>query len=1587
MVVTESPKIDPGQLIVTPHPLLLEGQRNVVWEASANESLYSILMRNVPEMDGQQWIVSIGGLPVERHLWHCVKPKQGQVIEVRGGTGRSALAVVAMIALTYFTFGGGAIAGFTLGTSTALGTLAVQSAVYLAGSMLINKVLAPKVPKSSAQQQDSVYSLSGARNQLRVYEPLPLLFGRVQITPDLLSKPYTWYEGNDQYLALLLCAGINVGRVEEFFNGDTPLASYEGVQVYNAGYTQMPSQQIPLYSNADVIDGGQLLDTNSQPKGQPGAWVQRTTSTDTVKIIVGIEYQLYDKTTKGKDKNNTERVEIQYRPFGTSAWLNFGGQTLTSNKTQLYRAGYSREVTAGQYDVRVRTAGLNTDGSGANAAFTWTTLTSVQLDTADYTGLSRTGIQLKATGQLNGSPDEIRAIGYADPIPVWNGTSYVTQESSNPGAQILAYARGIARSGRLLGGMQLSEDQIDVEGLKAFTLHCAANNYTYDYYIKDARNHEQVISSIALAGFGQVTWAGGKLGIVWAAQDQPLSGVVNMATIRKGEFQVDYNLSNAADGIEYTYLDNQTWETKTLRVPAPGVVTMLNPAQVTGEGVGTEQHAARMARWHLGQSLYQYKDIGYSTDLEHMSYQRLSVLALSHDMTQWGYSGRIVAASIVGGVARLTLNEPVPSPPAGSAYIGVRIPGEKVYRVLRVASFTGPSQEISLAEPWPSDAPLPGSANNPAHDTTFIYDFKQTPGLRVRVVSVEPENDLKGAKVRAVQEGPEFWIYVLTGQYIPSPNASLLLTRPIASNLKISENQVVQGDTTFTELSATFDISGPVGNIVVRAAQDGKELEDVAQTQTRTATWRIPEAGLYHIVVRPYSPDGEPGIAVSGSYITAGADLPPVLVDLFDVEERSGGVRLYTWGWLSETIQSPDFNGVEIRYVGGMVPNPNWDTMTPVGDTGYHTAAFEAVVPDAGLWTFACRSRNTSGVLSTNMRVITKTLTQSLGEIIGDIDGTLEEQIAYLIALQQALEQEKTDRFNEDTRVLQEAADDATEKADAARDAAMAQIDALAAVVNDLLEAPEWVADMDYADNAYVSYDARLYIAKRPNTGQQPDISPDDWQMVGEFSSAGEALAAVIALANQNASDIAAEASRIDGVIARLPAGNGAVASAEALDEVIVRVEETEEGIVATGQRIESLRAETVGTYAGDEETNAGDTESNAGVISVAQVAATATYSQAKRIDVVQAEFGDFQATVTDTFETIASQNEATAERITQVQVELEGEVEAVANNLSIMGARVTQNEEGIEAVSQRIDSVEADIDENIAQAISGLEAQVSINTQGVAETKARAYIRVVAGTEANPVIGGMTIDNNGQTVATRFQSDIFEMVAPDTGSGTEIRNGNIRSWAGITQVIQGNGFGEDNFLLWAGPNVGIEAVTRAMATFYIDAGGNAYFGGTLAAGVLRNAVQTTTTQTIGTSLVNGPFATLGRNKNVVISFSRVHTRFKDALGSDGFVAGAGNNTATVNLYRKLASEANETLWYTLSVGGGVDITNNPDGTDVAISSWSASATLNDSTGGTQDRTYRAEIVGFTEQSVTHQSGSFNRQTITQNMAIVSVEV
>lgn len=961
---------DLGRLVITPHALTIDGQRNIPADMQPGESLEAFLTRHVPGITSGAWAVSLGGRSVPQHMWSRTYPKHGNLIACRCVVQKSVLSLLAVAVLAYFTLGAGVgVGGGWIANTFGAGLAASQAigaGLFMAGSMLINKVLAPKVPKPADNGPGrTVYSLSGQRNGIRAYEPLPVLWGEMRVTPDLASQPYTWFEGDDQYLSTILLGGVNVHSVADLAIGDTPIASYNDVAVYYNGFAGMPSQGVPLYSNADTIAGGELEDS--------AAWVTRTSSSGAINLQLDLEYQLFRQGDRGLEGASVT-VEAQYRPVGAGGWVDFfAAKTLSNGDTSMRRGTYTLGVPLGQYEVRMR----RTDGPNPERVtrhIQWAALRTVQPDATDYSAWGRIGIKIKATGQLSGSLDTLRATYTARPLPVWSGTAWVTATTranglSNPGAILLQTMRGVYANGILQFGFGMQDEQIDIEGLKAFMLHCTARGYTYDKWITSSVSLGAFCEEVALAGMGQFVWTdGGRPTVAFVGSGQPISGVVNMANMLKGSFSVAYNLSNAADGIEYQYLDrDRNWETQTLRVTAPGVTTMLNPARITGDGVTTEAHAAVLARYHLAQSLYQYKTIDFGADIEHLDYRRLSLLSVSHDLTQWGFGGRVVSADTVAGKVVLTLDEEVPALP--TRYIGLRVPGARDYRVFGVEAFSDKQNTVTLVGDWPAGVAFPGGTlENPAHDTLWCYDFKATPGYRVRVVGIEPEADLKGARVSCVPEGPEFWDYVLNGTYVPAPAQSSLpeLARPSVSNLRISEEVHLQGDTEWYELHAVWDAAGEYDHAQVWAGLDGSELRMVDGNAVSTrASFRIEAAGEWLIEVRPFNTSGMVGQSAAALYITSRTNIPPRNVDQFVVQVVEGGLRRFAWQYTGD--KPPAFAGVQIRYLSGDVPvsEAGWDAMTPLGKPDdVYTAQFESTRPAAGTWTFGVRAIDTAGQLS-----------------------------------------------------------------------------------------------------------------------------------------------------------------------------------------------------------------------------------------------------------------------------------------------------------------------------------------------------------------------------------------------------------------------------------------------------------------------------------------------------------------------------------------------------------------------------------------------------------------------------------------------
>jgi hypothetical protein len=929
-------------LVVTPHPLTLQGQQVLGHQAAAlvpGETLAAFVGRHGVQA-GQQWVVTIGGVEVLEAQWHRVRPKPGHLVECRRVPQKDVLRIVAIVALSYFTLGAGGIGGGSfLGLTGAAGYIAA-GVVFIAGSMVINKLLGPKQLSAAERTTSPTYSLnSGGRNQARMFQPLPLVLGEPYAVPDVGAQPFTFFRDGEQYLWQIFNLGLNCADAHTLRIGQTDLGAYTGVTVLRSGLASGNAPIPALGSSVDSVAGAEL----TAPAGF-GPFVQRTSSAGTVRLAVDIVASLFSVAGNGAYSSRELDLTVEYRLVGSGTWLPMtpyvagspavtyplygdGGQIqgyyvqtpavpevpagvlrLVNASAKPLRRTLELDVAEGQYEVRLQKRHADFTGTAGGNQVQWASLKSYQKDTADYDGQARLAVQIQASGQLNGTLDELNGQLRAKPMPYWNGSAWVTAADRatglcNPGAIFLLLARGIyGASGRLLFGLGYSDDRIDLEGLKRFMVRCAAKGFEFDLYLQDTTSIGELLDAVAYAGMGEVAWPDGKLGVTFFAEDDPITGVINMGTIKARSFSVSYDTRTTADELEGQYFDRARGDAwRSLRVLAPGVVTPRSTARLQLLGIGGEAHAATMARFVMGQNVYQRKSVELEMDLEYMTHRKGSVVALSHDMTAWGYSGRLMACEDVGGTVRLTLDDAVPATnPTGGAsarYIGLRLAGESQMRVFPIKAFGGSARIVELDAAWPVGVALPGAtADNPAQDSLWVYDFKATPGARMRVAAIKPMASSAGARLTLVPEPVEFWPYVLTGAYTPPPNNSLLRTAPKIENLRITEQLERQGNTFFTTLSITTEISGDFQRLEVWGNTGGEfqGLVKLGMSTSQQVSWTAGLDDVWALEVRAYAtlnmsapyrllytvkglrekPDDVQAISVSGNVITLTANEP-----------------------------------------------------------------------------------------------------------------------------------------------------------------------------------------------------------------------------------------------------------------------------------------------------------------------------------------------------------------------------------------------------------------------------------------------------------------------------------------------------------------------------------------------------------------------------------------------------------------------------------------------------------------------------------------------------------------------------------------
>ncbi|GAA5784708.1 host specificity factor TipJ family phage tail protein [Chitiniphilus shinanonensis] len=812
-----TPAARQAQLTWLPHPLAVDGRslhRAVVLDG---ETLPDYARRMGIVLAGPL-AVTVNGAPVAD--WRALVIRQGDLIvvqrAVQGGGGSNPLRIIAMIAVAVVAAYTGGLAASAFGSFIGQATTA---AVMIGGSMLVNALLPPPNPMANGnkwgQSASPTYSLQGWQNRSRPYEPMPVVLGTHRMAPDLAGKPFTRFEDdNNQYLYQAFHFGLQPDlELRDLKLADTPLASYQEVELH---WSDAQGVLPPQFDDVDTVAGGEA---------KKGVEIIRSSAPRTRRLEVDIAFSAYRVEDDGGVTGQKVAFSLQIRDAGTTNWRLWNEQRptweFTGDKLNTGRTTLSLDLPAGQYDVRlVKTSDDPVNDTRRQNALSWVQLKSFQESSADYSGQKRLGIRVKATGQLQGGLAELNAIAVAR-CPVWDGYTWAMGETRNPAWWFLWFARGRRDAvGRRLFGAGYADGRIDLEAIKQWGLWCQARQLQTSLVLDRSRTIGDVLDSLARCGRASRTFQSGRLGVVWDEADLPAVTVFGPANLRAGSFKVDWVTEELADEVVVTFINpDKGYKADQARALAPGVDIPRQTVTVDLDGCVNADQAGREANLIAAEQVLHRRRVTWETDAEGLVVRRGQVVLMSHDLTQWGASGRLLG----GSRSQLRLDQPVTLD--GSGYLQIRYPDGRMQ--LATVTGAGTTDVVTLASPLPvadAEGALPMPDDTPganALDWLWFFNPERTPGRALRITGVEPL-DAEHIRFTARDEIPDYYDAEHNPYVVIPPGQMPAVANVLGISVAESRINAVTGE---TELTLSWALTQNV-RVWVRASVGGAILLD-----------------------------------------------------------------------------------------------------------------------------------------------------------------------------------------------------------------------------------------------------------------------------------------------------------------------------------------------------------------------------------------------------------------------------------------------------------------------------------------------------------------------------------------------------------------------------------------------------------------------------------------------------------------------------------------------------------------------------------------------------------------------------------------
>jgi len=655
-----------------------------------------------------------------------------------GGGGKNPLRTVLTIAVLVASIYLGPMAAVDMGY-TATGTAAAMATAGIAmvGSVLVNTVVpAPKPSMPSMNWGGSgaipaaspTYSLQAQGNQARLGQPIPVIYGRHLIYPDLASEPYQDFVGGEQFLYQLHVIGQGDYAVEQIRISDTPISSFEEV------LTEIvpPGQQVTLF-DPDVVTAAEVAGQELLASDFVGPFTANPvdTSAGALGIDVVMARGLYYANDNGGMDSRTVQWRVEARSIDENGdplaeWSVLDTETTSAASNSAIRLSYRYPVEPGRYEVRLTRLDAKDTSERAGHEIRWGALRSYLTGQPDFGAVTLLAAKMRATDNLSQRSSRMINVIATRKLPLW--TAEGGWSAPQPTRSI---AWAFADACKAQYGGKLADARIDLKALAALDAVWTARGDSFDAVFDTSMTVWETLSRIARCGRAVPIQQGG---IVRIIRDQPQTIPVAMFgphNIVKGSFKIKYVMpgEDTADAVTVEYFSARTWKPDETTAKLPDSKGD-NPAKVNLFGCTAKDHAQREGLYIVANNRFRRRLVTFRTELEGMIPTYGDLVAVTHDMPRWGQGGEVIGHQ--GEV--LALSEPLAWTEGASHYLALRRRDGGLAGPFRVQAIPGDATLVRVLDPLTVTPYTGGSEER----TYFSFGPGQAWAQTARILAIRP---------------------------------------------------------------------------------------------------------------------------------------------------------------------------------------------------------------------------------------------------------------------------------------------------------------------------------------------------------------------------------------------------------------------------------------------------------------------------------------------------------------------------------------------------------------------------------------------------------------------------------------------------------------------------------------------------------------------------------------------------------------------------------------------------------------------------------------------------------------------------------